>query len=174
MKITKAQLARLQTCYAQMGSRIVGFENTREARLQWASAVLHRDVTSFSALTLDQARILIDAAQGELGGRAPLKSKPQRAQTAEAARRAGLDGRKFDTEFAAQPEMVSAELVERIQSYYQRLGWGAPQFNAWLSSRSSPLRGRHSVRTTAEANKVLWALKGMLKDAGRWADWSAA
>lgn len=178
MTITKAQLTRLQTCYAQMCSHLSGYENTREARLRWASQILGRPVVSFSKLSLDAARKLIDAAQGELGHRAPLKATSARSQgrkqSAEDARRAGLDGRKVDAEFADQPELVSAEDIETIRSYYQRLGWGEAQFESWLRSRTSPLRGRKVIRTTADANRVRWALKGMLQDANLWVDWKVA
>lgn len=174
MKITTAQLKRLQTCYGQMCSQVIGFENTREARLAWASQILGREISSFAALSLDQARTLIDAAQGELGHRTPQKSKSVHKPTAEAARRAGLDGRKGDQEYADAPQIASAADIETIQSYYQRLGWSAAQFEAWLTHRSSPLRGRKQIRTQADANRVRWALKGMLKDAGLWADWKDA
>ena len=178
MNITNAQLTRLQTCYAQMCSHLAGYENTREARLQWAAQILGRPVASFSKLSLDAARRLIDAAQGELGHRAPLKATSVRNQSRkksmENARRAGLDGRHDGTEFADQPQLVSAEDIETIQSYYHRLGWGEAQFEAWLRSRTSPLRGRRTIRTTADANGVRWALKGMLQGAGLWVDWSDA
>ena len=178
MKATLAQIKRLQTCYGQLCTHSIGFENTREARLAWAAEVLGRQIASFSQLTLDQARTLIDAAQGALGHRDPLKPGAKRQQepkrSAEAAHRAGVDGRAGETVYAASPEIVSAEDIETIASYYARLGWDLSQFDKWIHSRSSPLRGRKQVRTTADANRVRWALKGMLQDAGRWADWNAA
>ncbi len=175
-RITPAQLARLQTLCSQLASACV-IAGTREARLAWANSILRLEpglqIASFSQLSLDRATRLIDAAQGELGHRAPTVAKPRKRLTAASARRAGLDGRNTDTEFAGQPQIVSPEDIETIKSYYERLGWGREQFEAWLGSRRSPLRGRKQIRTTAEANKVRWALKGMLQAAGRWVDFDA-
>jgi hypothetical protein len=171
VKITAAQLTRLQTCYAQMCRHAIGFENTRDCRLVWAQGVLGCPVDSFRDLSLDQARTLIDAAQGEIGHRAPLKAGSRRRPgSSQNSRRAGLDGRHDGGEFAKVPELVSAEQIADIQSYAQRLDMGEAQLQAWLKSRSSPLKGRTEIRTTADANKVRWALIGMLKSSRRWVD----
>lgn len=172
MNITRAQITRLQTCCSQMAQRVAGCTNSREERLAWAAQVLGHAVESFAKLSMQEARILIDAAQGEIGHRAPLK--PGTRRNREDARRAGIDGRKGDTEFASAPRIVSAEELTTIASYYQRLGWDKPRFDAWLASRHSPLKKRTTITTSAHANRVLWALKGMLKDAGLWVDWSTA
>lgn len=173
MTITPAQQTRLQTICSQMAKHVIGFENTREARLAWASSQLNRAVDSFSTLTTFEARKLIDLGQGVIGHRAPLKSNGVRQRrSSEAARRAGLDGRKSDTEFADRPELVSAELLTEIADRYHRLGWGAAQFESFLAGRSSPTRGRKLIRTTAEAHQVLWALKSMLQDRGLWIDFT--
>ena len=175
MKITPAQLTRLQTCYAQMCRHSIGFDNTREDRLHWATQTLGCAIDSFSHLTLDQGRRLIDAAQGELGHRAPLKAGSRRRPgNSQSPLRAGIDGRHDGGQFAKVPELVSAEQIADIQSYAQRLDMGEAQLTAWLKSRSSPLKGRTEIRTTADANRVRWALEGMLKDRGLWVDWSVA
>jgi hypothetical protein len=174
--ITPAQLARLQTLCSQMTQSVIGFDGGREGRLAWAGTLLGRTVPTFSALGFHDARLLIDAAQGELGHRAPLKPGSKRNQahkhTAEDALRAGVDGRKDDVVFVQRPEIVSAEDLETIASYYQRLGWDKARFDAWLAGSSSPIKPGKVIHTTRQANRVRWALKGMLQDAGLWVDWS--
>jgi hypothetical protein len=170
VSITGAQMTRLQTCCSQMGQRVAGFDNSRESRLAWAGQVLGRKIGSFKELSGGDARKLIDTAQGEIGHRAPLAARTRRS--AHEARRAGLDGRRGNTEFRDTPAIVSAQQISQIGDRYQRLGWTAAQFEAWLEGKSSPLRERKTIRTYAEGSKVLWALKGMLEAKGLWIDWS--
>jgi hypothetical protein len=176
MKITRLQLTRLQTVCSQMASTVVGFDGGREGRLAWAGQLTGRTIPSFNALSFDEARMLIDAAQGELGHRAPLKpgskATQPRKRTAESAHRAGVDGRKDDTVYAQRPEIVSADDLTTIASYYQRLGWDKARFDAWLQSKSSPIKPAKEIRSMKQANRVRWALKGMLQDRGLWVDWS--
>jgi hypothetical protein len=167
MQITKAQLAKVQTLFAQLASRDLSLENTRESRLAWASGLCRRPITSFSSLTADEAGRLIDTAQGQLG----LECKQPR-RTPEQARRRGLDGRRDGQEFAGQPQMVSGAELEEIASYAARLGMDRARLDAFLASGSSPLgrRSKPEIRTTAEAGKVRFALIGMLRKAGLWED----
>ena len=164
MMATKQQIAKVQVVYAQMAKREVGVETTREARLAWASKLLNREVTSFSDLKRGEAIHLIDEAQGALGK----AFVPHKLSTREQGRRAGLDGRHDGEEFAAQPQLVDAAAIQLIQSFYERLGWSRAQFDAWVTSSRSPLGRRKAITTTADANKVRWALKGMLKAKGLW------
>jgi hypothetical protein len=166
MQITKRQIGRLQVLYSQLSRHSIGVGYSREERLAWVSERLHRKVASFSDLTADDAGFLIDDIQQTLGVKAPLKKRPNRDQ----ARRAGLDGRKQGNEFAAAPQLVSADDLATIQNYYQRLGWGRLQFDAWMHSTRSPLKHKSapSIATVADANRVRWALKGMLQHAGLW------
>lgn len=161
---TKQQIAKVQVVYAQLAKREVGVENNRETRLQWASKLLNREVISFSSLKRGEAIHLIDQAQGALG----VAFVPHKLSTRSEARRAGLDGRHDGEEFAAQPQLAAATEIELIQGFYTRLGWSRAQFDSWLASPRSPLRGKQRIVTTADANKVRWALKGMLKAQGLW------
>lgn len=167
MNITRAQLGRLQTLYSQLARRDNSLDTSREARLEWASQLCQRKVASFKALTMSEARHLIDSAQGVLGVRVPPHKRPANFHD---ARRAGLDGRHDGQEFANQPQIASAADLATIQSYYTRLGWDRTRFDAWLHSDRSPLRGKADaqIRTAADANRVRWALKGMLVHAGLW------
>ncbi len=164
-RITKHQLTRLQTVYSQL-ARHTQESESRDGRLQWASELTGRAVKSFRDLSFDEARRLIDTAQGQLGVKAPAKCRRSGAQ----GRRAGLDGRHDGAEYQNAPQVASAADLATIESYYLRLGWNRAQFDAWLCSPRSPLRkrARTTITTTADANSVRWALKGMLVAKGLW------
>jgi hypothetical protein len=166
MSITNAQLGRLQTLYSQFARHEIDVGISREERIAWASLRLRKPVTSFRDLSGSDAGFLIDVLQGSLGVKAPLKSRPKRAQ----ARRAGLDGRHDGQEFSNAPQIASAADLARIEGAYARLGWERSQFDAWLRSPRSPLKHKAapSIVTVADANHVWWALKGMLQRAGKW------
>jgi hypothetical protein len=165
--INAQQMRRLQTLYGQLAAHSID-GNSREARIEWASHQVGRAIASFKDLTAEEGRLLIDGLQGQLGLKAP--ARPRRRFNRDQARRAGIDGRRDGAEFAAQPQIVSAEDLAAIESYYTRLGWTREQFDAWLASPRSPLakRARPVIATAADANKVRWALKGMLKHRGLW------
>lgn len=168
MQITKAQLGRLQTLYAQLARHEIGMGLSREERIAWASLRLRKEVSSFSDLTADDAGWLIDQIQTQLGVKAP--AKPRKRLDRDQARRAGKDGRHDGQEFASAPQIASAADLATIESYYARLGWERAQFDAWLRSPRSPLKHKAapSIATVADANRVRWALKGMLQHAGKW------
>lgn len=167
MKITNSQMRRLQTLYGQLAAHAIE-GNDRESRLRWATDQVGRAIASFKDLTADEAHRLIDGLQGQLGVKAP--AKPRRRLSSDAAHRAGTDGR-HDAD-NAQPQMVSAEDLAVIEDFYARLGWTRAQFDAWLASPRSPLkkRARPVITTLADANRVRWALKGMLQRQGLWRD----
>jgi hypothetical protein len=127
---------------------------------------LHKRVSSFSDLTADDAGWLIDQLQQHLGIKAPLKHRPDRDQ----ARRAGLDGRKDGAEFAAAPQMATAQDLRRIQTMIAQLGWSHETYANFLASQRSPLakRADKQIRTTSDANKVWWALKRIAQQKGVW------
>jgi hypothetical protein len=127
-------------------------------------------VTSFSDLTSSDANFLIDGLQEALGVKMP--AKPRQRLDRDQARRAGLDGRHDGSEFTSSPQLASAADLEVIESYYARLGWERAQFDAWLRSPRSPLKHKAAptITTMADANRVRWALKGMLQHAGKWED----
>jgi hypothetical protein len=168
-KITKHQLKRLQTLYGQLQAHTTDGSTSsdpRVARLLWASQQIGRHIESFSDLTFSDARGLIDGLQGQLGVNAP----PSKRKGRVAARRAGLDGRKDGGEFASAPQIVTQADLATIESYYLRLGWNRSQFDGWLASPHSPFGKRSSkaIATSADANRVRWALKGMLVQKGLW------
>lgn len=168
MPLSKTQLVRLQTLYAQFARREIGMGTSREERITWASTRLRRPISSFSDLSSTDAGFLIDGLQEYLGVKAP--AKPRKRLDREQARRAGTDGRHDGQEFASAPQLASAADLATIENYYTRLGWGRAQFDAWLRSPRSPLKHKSqpTISTMADANRVRWALKGMLRYAGKW------
>lgn len=163
-RISSGQMKRLQTLYGKACAHTQE-GRSREERLQWASQLLGRPMASFSGLTREEAQRLIDALQGQLG----VPQTQRRRRDREAARRRGKDGRRDGGEFAAVPQMVSGEELSEIEGYYMRLGWDRSRFDAWLRSPHSPLKKSYpEIRTRAEANRVRWALIGMLKARKLW------
>jgi hypothetical protein len=157
MDITKAQLARLQTLYSQLARHEIGVGVDRESRIRWATERLRKPVSSFKNLSGEDAGFLIDSIQRHLNVKAPLKHRLPRDQ----ARRAGLDGRKDGAEFEDNPQLVTAADLALIQRLRQQLGWSEEAFRNFIESARSPLgqRADKTIRTTSDANKVLWAMK---------------
>lgn len=166
MQITKPQLARLQVLYGQLAAHEIGLSSDRVSRLRWASERLQREIASFKDLSLDDARFLIDSLQQQLGVKAPVVKRPGAAQ----ARRAGLDGRADGAEYSATPQIATSEDLARIQRLLDQLGWQQETFHKFLDSARSPLarRADKTIRTTADANKVWWALKRIARRKGIW------
>jgi len=166
MGINKQQLRRLQTVYGQLVRRDNSLDASRLCRLQWASGLCQREVASFSELTLDEARHLIDIAQGILGVRVPAKRSVSRDQ----ARRAGLDGRHDGKEFSSVPQIATAEDLARIKRLLEQMDWTQERLASWLASSHSPFskRSNKSILTSDDANKVWWGLKRIAKGQGTW------
>jgi hypothetical protein len=166
MQITKPQLARLQVLYSQLSRHEIGLSSDRESRIRWASERLQREIVSFKTLSADDAGFLIDSIQQQLGVKAPAVKRPGAAQ----ARRAGLDGRRDGAEYSATPQIATSEDLARIQRLLDQLGWQQETFRKFLESSRSPLakRSDKSIRTTSDANKVWWALKGIAQRKGIW------
>lgn len=163
--VTRTQLRRLQTLYGQLAAHAQEGAD-RASRLQWASELTGRRIGSFSDLTLDEAKRLIDGLQGQLGVKAPARKNKRLDR--DAARRAGTEGRRGSSN--AQTTLVSAADLARIQYALDLIGWTQAQLDAWLRSPRSPLgsRANPSIRTLADANHVWWALKGMAVSRGLW------
>lgn len=163
--ITRDQMKRLQVLYSQFARRSFDSgDGGREARLAWASQLVGHPVSSFSDLSVSDARHLIDVLQGQLG----VKQPSQRLGQEDAARH-GKDGRYDGDKFRSSPQMVSGADLAVIEDFYSRLGWTRDRFDAWLRSPTSPLKkSAPTIRTKAEANRVRWALKGMLQSRGLW------
>ena len=156
--ITKDQLRRLQVLYKQYEAHSLDCGSTREDRLAWAGARIGRTIASFSDLTLDEARKMIDGLQNALGVKLPSK-KPRRRLDRHDGQKAGTEGRH--DQIHDEATMVGDKDIRRIQREMDRLGWDQARLDAFLTSPSSPIGRRKDIRTLGDANRVYWALKRM-------------
>ncbi len=165
-QISAAQLRALQSlwsAYTRHSLDVSEGGDPRAARLAWASENLGRKVGSFSELNSAEAIRLIDALKQAVGQPSKTWSRPR---SREAARAAGTHGRKG---FAVEvPMIAAAEDIGRVHALRERLGISIESFEEWLRGHRSPLSrfGDATLRTVADCNKVLWALKALLRRAG--------
>jgi hypothetical protein len=157
--ITDPQRTRLQTLYSQWERH--GLEcpgPKREQRIAWAAAEVKRPIASFSALTLDEGKHLIDLLQHAVGRKFPAKKK-KRVQTTREGEKKGTEGRH--DQIHAETTLAGPGEFEMIQRDLTRLGWDQARLAAFLRSPRGPLQGRETIRTLGDANQVHWALKNI-------------
>ncbi|MBZ5597465.1 MAG: hypothetical protein LAN83_04010 [Acidobacteriia bacterium] len=163
--ISTGQIQKLQVLWGQYFRLctldFAGIES-REARLRWAGELLGHPVSSFKELSRQEANVAIDALQRVV------ERRPENSISRQDGADRGLQGRRRRPRGPRHFVMASKEDQQRIQSAIARLGWTQERFEKWLASRTSPLRGRTAIHSLADANQVWWALKGMLKRAGKW------
>jgi len=157
--ISPSQLQIAQTLWSQYARCSLDvIDDDREARLAFAGEVAGRKLDSFRHLTRYEAHLLINALKKSLGLPITIRSRTL-------AEDRGVQGRGGSPRHSV---IASTEDLKRIESALARLGWNEEQYRKWLESRRSPLKGKQSVRTQADANRVWWALKRMLVRAGAW------
>jgi len=169
-KISPAQLTRLQVLWGQYARREMA-QNSRAERLRWASEQVDRIIGSFSELTLSEASTLINLLQSELGiAETSPAVRPRRYRSRikdrDQAHAAGTEGRRG---LRAKFTLGSAEDLAMIDTQLTAMGWTRERLDALLRSPSSPLgrRSNPQLRTLADINRVLWALKGIAKQQAR-------
>jgi hypothetical protein len=69
--------------------------------------------------------------------------------------------------------MADAQTWALINTLLAKLGWTRERLDAFIRSAKSPTRGK-LIRTLDDANRVIWALKGMLRQAAKERGSSAA
>jgi hypothetical protein len=158
MNITTPQLRRLQVLHGQYVRHSLDAAPTREGRIAWASSQINRPISSFSDLTVEEGRRLIDGLQAVLGVALPSKT-PRRRQTRRDGQKAGTEGRH--DQLHAETTLVGDKDIRRIQREMDRLGWNQSRLDAFLASPKSPNGRSTLIRTLGEANRVYWALKRM-------------
>lgn len=131
--------------------------NEREQRLAVASRVIGRTISSFTELSSDEAARLIDALKKALGQETrPRRKRPDRDQ-AQAYGTAGLRANSSN-----EIRLVDEDTLQLVNRLLAKLGWDQARFSNFLRSNSSPVRSG-AIRTLPEANKVIWALKNMVR-----------
>jgi hypothetical protein len=156
--ITGKQMKRLQTLWGLFcrESKLDGKD--REARLGWVAGTIGRQIGSFRELTAAEAATAIEAVQKHLPPELLRRKRPSRA-TAQAYGRAGRKG-QGDTEV----RLADAETWHLLEVLLGKLGWTRERLDAFLRSSKSPVRSG-MIRTLAEANRVIWVLKSLLRRA---------
>jgi hypothetical protein len=161
MSLTSPQLRTLHTLFGLYSRHLLDPSgcDPRTARLAWASQQLGRRIASFRELSGLEAAQLIDRLKQLLGQEtkvAPSRRRPGR-RTAQAYGTAGRRGRN-DKEIL----LVDDETRRLLDGLLAKLGWTSEQLDFFLHSRRSPVKSG-TIRTLAEANRVIWALKNMLR-----------
>src|SRR5262249_21601507 len=140
--------------------KLSDISSARGARLEWASAILRREVESFSTLRIEEAAQLIDVMKRALGQEVtPPRRRPDRDQ----AHAYGTAGRRNNT--SNELAMVDAPTLELLNSTLVQMGWTQQHLESFLQSKRSPVKGG-AIRTLAQANRVIWALRNMLRYRG--------
>jgi hypothetical protein len=159
-KISAAQLTRLQVLWTQYASREM-MKNSRDERLRWASEQTKRAISSFKELTLSEASDLINLLQSEMGIKESSPAvRPRRFRSRmkdrDQAHAAGTEGRRGSR---GNFTIAQAEDLSMLDAMLTEMQWTRERLDAFLTSPSSPLRGRTQLRTVGDVNRVLWALK---------------
>lgn len=154
--ITGKQMRRLQTLWGLFCRQANLDAKDRAARLQCVAGAIGRQIGSFRELTADEANIAIDAVQQHLSPELLKRKRPSR-RLANAYGTAGRRGREQNEVRLA--DAATLELLDRLRS---RLGWSRDRLDLFLKSSKSPVSSG-AIRTLAEANRVTWALKGILR-----------
>ncbi len=152
-------MKRLQTLWGLFARQANLDAKDRGARLGWMAGTIGRQLSSFNELTGDDAKKAIDAIQKHLP--AELLSRRGGRPSRETARAYGTAGRK-SAHKSPEVRMADAGTLQLLANLCAALGWTRERLDAFLHSRKSPVRGG-TVRTLAEANRVIWVLKGMLR-----------
>jgi hypothetical protein len=159
MAINGKQMKRLQTLWG-LFARQAGLDaKDRGARLGWVAGAIGRQISSCSELTAAEGKTAIDAIQKHLPAEMLMRTRPSR----ETARAYGTAGRK-SAHKSTEVRMADAGTLQLLANLCTALGWGRERLDAFLRSRKSPVRSG-TIRTLAEANRVIWILKSMLRRA---------
>jgi len=168
--ISPGQLKKLQTLWGiawnagtasatVAGVSTVAGDASRIVRIEWLRGLTKRAIQSSKELTRAEATKAIQAVMKMV----PEQFRgPKRRMSGQRARELGTAGRRGAAQQStALPGKLELQAIEELKA---QLGWDNTRFDAWLRSRYSPVRGM--VRTLADANRVRWALKAILKRTG--------
>lgn len=156
--ITGKQMKRLQTLWGLFCRQANLDAKDRAARLEWGADAIGRQVSSFGELTVNEANIAIDAIQKHLPPQLLKRKRPSR-RTAQGYGTAGRRGRE-----EKEVRLVDAATLELLDRLRAQLGWTRERLDGFLHSKRSPVRSA-TIRTLAEANRVIWSLKALLRRA---------
>lgn len=154
--INVKQMKRLQTLWGMFARQANLDVKDRDARLDWVSRTVGRQISSCRELSVSEASVAINAIQQLLPPELVTRKRPSR----ETARAYGTAGRRGSDE--KEVRLADAETWRLLDGLLAKLGWTRGRLDAFLRSSKSPVRS-HAIRTLAEANRVIWSLKGMAR-----------
>lgn len=152
--ITGRQMKRLQTLWGLFAPLAQMDAKDRSARIGWVGEKIGRAISTFKDMSSAEADTAIDAVQKHLP---PELVKRASRRTAHAY---GTAGRKRGG--AAELQMADAGTLQLLSNLCTALRWDGQRLKAFLHSPKSPVRGG-KIRTLADANRVIWVLKGLLR-----------
>jgi hypothetical protein len=152
--ISKGQLRRIQTLWGILYRHTVDGApgDSRAARLAWIGLKVGRRIGSCNDLSKTEAKKAIEAIQKCLPAEAVRSSDRSQAMAQ------GRDGRKGAE--SKEVRLPDAGTMQLLQNLLFALGWDRARLDLFLHSPKSPVR---AIRTLADANKIIWVLKGMLR-----------
>ncbi len=169
-KLSKGQLQALHSLFHLYAPRFLdttdsgaGSDAARGARLTWASGIIGHELSSFNDLQPDEAAQLIETMKKALGQEIkPARRARERRPGRDLARAYGTAGRRGES--SNEIQMVDGPTSELLDRLREQLGWTRERLDAFLKSKHSPIRSG-VVRTLGEANRVIWAMRQMLRRA---------
>jgi len=134
--------------------------DARAARLAWASGIIGREISSFSLLRAVEAARLIELMKKALGQEVNSGRGRRQRPGRDLAHAYGTAGRRHET--SNEIALVDAPTLALLDRLLVQLGWTRERFDSFLHSKSSPVKSS-GLRTLSETNRVIWALRGMLR-----------
>jgi hypothetical protein len=161
-QLSPSQLTALHSLFHLYAPRFLDASggDARAARLAWASGIIGREVSSFSLLHAVEAARLIELMKKALGQEVNSGRGRRQRPGRDLARTYGTAGRRNQT--SNEIALVDISTLALLDRLLVQLDWSHERFDAFLHSKSSPSKSG-AIRTLSEANRVIWALKNMLR-----------
>lgn len=161
-QLSPAQLTAMHSLFHLYSPRFLDASggDARGARLAWASRIIGRAISSFSLLRAVEAARLIELMKKALGQEVNSGRERRQRPGRDLARVYGTAGRRHET--SNEIALVDAPTLALLDRLLMQLGWTRERFDSFLHSKSSPVKSG-ALHTLGEANRVLWALKNMLR-----------
>lgn len=157
--ISGPQLKRLHTLWGLLCRHAHIPPEDRDARLGWFTGAVGRPVTSSKQLTLEEAKGLINEIQKHLPPEL-VRKNPRRRPDRRTAQSYGTAGRRGQSQ-GKTIDLIDATTWNVLRGLLARAGWTQERLDAFVRSPHGPGR----LATMADANKVIWALRNILRRA---------
>jgi len=162
--ISARQIAALQTAWGHLCQlqNLGSPSTTREARLAWVGGVVGRQIASFKELARGEANTAIERMNACLPEHLRIRKRQRRPRAdAGQAYRYGTAGRKGRR--SQEIELVDEATWQVLDGLMGELGWTRERLDAFVRSKHGPGR----IDTLAQANRVIWSMRNMLRRKAR-------